>query len=98
MTKPTLNTQQLTQKTLAIIKAHSFFIFFGIFSLLAGYLVVSTGNLANIEPSQIAIDERLTKQKSPVIDKKGTIVIDSLKKRDTSANSKFENTRTNPFE
>lgn len=98
MTKPTINTQQLIKKIIEILKVRSFFMFFGVFSILAGYLVVSTGNLANIEPTQAAIDERLTKQKSPVIDKKGTLVIDSLKKRDTSANSKFENTRTNPFE
>jgi hypothetical protein len=98
MTKSFINQKQLISKVTHVLATRSFLLFFIGFAALSGFLVINIGALANAEPSQTQIDERLAAQKKSTLDKKGIDVIESLKSRSTETDAKFDSTRTNPFE
>ena len=92
------NYIQHIKKVLPLITKHSIICFFIVFGGLAGFLVMKVGNLAQAEPTQFQVDDKLSTIKVAKVDTIALQVIRSLKSRESNTATSFDTTRTNPFE
>jgi hypothetical protein len=95
---PNISITTILKNFVSITQRREVFLIFLFFAALVGYLAHSINIFVNAEPSQMAVDEKLTTQKQLKIDPSGISVIESLTNREVSASSNLDETRTNPFE
>lgn len=92
-------TQAITylSKLTKLASGHALFGFILLFSALAGFLVLKSGQLTNLEPSESEIFETRSTVQKIKIDEKSLRVVEELNSRNISLDSLFVE-RENPFE
>lgn len=85
------------QPALRILKKDSVGIFLAIVAVIFGFLIWRIGMLANAEPSESALDEKLTSVVRPKIDPASIKKIEELQSENIDIQSYFTD-RNNPFQ
>lgn len=95
------NIKDLSNKLQPLVqKARRYIILIFILSLalVFGFLLIRIGMLAESEPSQTAIDEKLTSVKRPKVDQNAIDKIKQLEETNVEVQSLFNQARDNPFQ
>lgn len=95
-----IDLKQFPEKIMPVLQKilrYKTMIFFILLSLIFGYLVFSINNYAKIEPTEDAVNEKLTTVQRPKIDEKAIKKIQQLEDQNVQVQSLFKNARDNPF-
>lgn len=92
------NIQEIIYKCLLFFKKYAVFIFvligFGIF----GFLVFRIRTLANREPSETTVNEKIGQNKPISVDESAVKKVEQLKATNVEVKALFEQSRDNPFQ
>lgn len=92
--------KELTKKfdpAMRFIKRYVSLIFILLIVIVLGFLVMRIGQLANAEPTQEAIDLKLSEVKRTKIDQSAIDKIQQLKDQNIQVQTLFQQARDNPF-
>ncbi len=98
MKLPDTHLEKTLHTGLDWITRYSVTCFLMIFALLVGYIVVSVGTFSVAEPTQLQVDDTMSKNKDVHVDSGALKIVRTLKERDSSVSASFNSNRTNPFE
>lgn len=82
---------------LSFIQTHAAVLFIVVFASMTGYLVMRSGELVNIEPTEKQVFDKKAEIKSVSVDEKSLEILNELKARNIDLDSLFVE-RENPFE
>jgi hypothetical protein len=86
------------EPVIAFVRKYAAFIFVLIIAAVFGFLIWRIGVLANAEPSDTAVEDKLQAVIRPKIDQKAIDQINDLQSQNVDIKSVFSPDRSNPFQ
>ncbi len=92
------NLKPKLQQITALLRNYMVFIFFIAVALIFSFLVFQINSLANHEPTDDQVDEKLQTVQRPKIDQNALNKIQQLQDNSSDVKSLFQHARDNPFQ